>query len=307
MLPQSQGFPGLPLLPVFANTAVIMPQSVPQSIDIETHISTSVSIPGKDGGVEKDVEQSRSDTAGDAGNGAAEQARKDSPDITVSQSLPSLVMNNQQQPLGIVLAAPRPAAPTASAANEIKIQPNPYALAALSGHHSSQKTSSHPFSAVQSGMFMLCQVEKEVELGCIDKVTKSMEILEEIPIRKVEVAVEEEKKKEEEEKEKRKEREHMECTVKSDNVARQLVDETSNSTPAKTMEENVHEHVDEPSTVTSAVSTHGRSPSESSAIAALAELAHGRTTQEVMSAKLLLSLQTAENNSSTSTHSSGKL
>ena len=200
-----------------------------------SHISTSVSVSTQDG------DQPKAKDSSTNGDGSTQ------PTTTMSQ-----------QPLSIILTSPAQTAPPTTHAptvvDEIKIQPNPYAV--LSERY--QKPSNPPpFStAAHSGVFVLSQVEKEVEFGNVDKVTKSMEILDEVPIRKVEVSVEQE------------ERELA--------AARNQPPPTNDTTAA----------------VNNAVSsTHGRSPSESNAIAALAELVQGRTTQEVMSAKLLLSLQ----------------
>ena len=201
-----------------------MPQSMPpRSIGIETHISTSVSVSAQDGDKPKD-----SDAA---------------------QPTPVTTMT-QQQPLSIILTSPAQSTPTShgpTVVDEIKIQPNPFAV--LSDRFQKPSTNPSPFST-SSGVFVLSQVEKEVEFGNVDKVTKSMEILDEVPIRKVEVSVEQD------------EREIAAARNKPP------TDAVNNSVP-----------------------THGRSPSESNAIAALTELVHGRTSQEVMSAKLLLSLQ----------------
>lgn len=228
LLPQSHGG----LLPVFANTAVIMPQAMPpRSIGIETHISTSVSVSG--------------DKSKDGGGADGDSTAQPIPAATLTQ----------QQPLSIILTTPAQTTPTSHApgptvVDEIKIQPNPYAV--LSDRFQKPSNPSPFSSSAHSGVFVLSQVEKEVEFGNVDKVTKSMEILDEVPIRKVEVSVEQE------------ERELAAAKDKPPTDA---------------------------AAMNNAVPTHGRSPSESNAIAALTELVQGRTSQEVMSAKLLLSLQ----------------
>ena len=120
--------------------------------------------------------------------------------------------------------------------DEIKIQPNPYAV--LSERYSETLQSHrHSLPLLILGVFVLSQVEKEVEFGNVDKVTKSMvDHLTRYPSRKVEVSVEQE------------ERELA--------AARNQPPPTNDTTAA----------------VNNAVSsTHGRSPSESNAIAALAE------------------------------------
>ena len=192
----------------------------------------------------------------------------------------------------------------------VKLQPHPLLLqpGVLGGAGASNYT--HLFSAHQNRIKIL-KVESESEMGNIDQHTKSLEILGEIPVRKMEVEVD------------------MSKTEPEGNYLRTVLrgpelSETTQRENKKHEHESTRPFVSEgalPSTQEStlifrqhhlatppplqlmsnpnvtmttqapAPSTHSRTSSESNAIAALTELAaQGRTSQEVMSAKMLLSL-----------------
>ena len=192
----------------------------------------------------------------------------------------------------------------------VKLQPHPLLLqpGVLAGAGASNY--SHLFSPYQNKIKIL-KVESESEMGNIDQHTKSLEILGEIPVRRMEVDISKTEP----------EGNYVRTVLRgpelgsSDTTQRESKKHEHESTRPlvsegalpPTQESSLifrHHHLQTPpslqlmtnphvTTTTQAPtpSTHSRTSSESNAIVALTELAaQGRTSQEVMSAKMLLSL-----------------
>ena len=242
----SQGH-GFPLLPVFANTAVIMPQNVSHpSLGIETRISTSVSVNGKEKepsvssestrdtktpqymddrlsdrekhALSSDVKTGLTGSRNEKRNINEEEVLIEKVEIrtqndpSVYRSPTSLYLHQLKHPsqtnstsqdetaLPSSLSTSKSATLTLPSSNlplqvlsatthakdvgeTIKIQPHPFLL--------QTKGQTYPlglpqFFSSQSNSIGILKVEQEAEMGIIDKHTKSMEILEEVPIRMVE-------------------------------------------------------------------------------------------------------------------------
>ena len=162
----------------------------------------------------------------------------------------------------------------------------------------SGKKQSHPFFASSksqvSGGVEILKVEAESEMGFIDKNTKSLEILEEVPIRKISI-----------ESSLTAHEGTLLCHSSSpslpssssschinngDPVTRGQANNVTAPTPCS-QPSSVSMATGAPMTGTIPSSVYSHTMSESNAIVALTELAtKARTTQEVMSAKTLLSL-----------------
>ena len=187
---------------------------------------------------------------------------------------------NIYQPYATVSVATNPAQPTHSFFPPVQLMKEGEELVKKQLFFTPQSSKVSPFSA--SGVEIL-KVEPEAEMGLIDKNTKSLEILEEVPIRKVSLDSS---------------FTAHEGTLVYQSFSQQqqkdplvISGQTNHNEAPPTSSSQFHLPVVSIATGVTPPTTYSRTMSESNAIVALTELAtKGRTTQEVMSAKTLLSL-----------------